>query len=234
MQKTPSSEALDSVRNIWNASIVIILTWCFFLPSAVERLNAYDTALHMTAWRLLVELSRALPTSVSSDRYLKVGYAVNRPASGFVGQRPPKYRYPLLGLDCWRLKADSAIDQPGGEDCSPLVLNATWPEQRRIVVFLSTEFVEAKDGFDGSAWQPNPGASLVHFKVVAHAGKLPISSYIVSYVGPTEYYMHNQNDSWTKVVMSSRTVPYSRPLKWRVSLPCPPPTSTSLRIDRKS
>lgn len=220
LKKHSTSEAVESLRTLWNASVIITVVWCLFLPGAIERLKAYDAALHLTAWRLLVRLTDTLPREKSRD-YLKEGYVVNNPQIGFVGERPPSYRSPLLGMVCHLTEADAGIDEPATEHCDPLVVNTKWPEERQIVVFLSTEFMRDLDGFSKSRWQPNSFSKATHLRVVTRSGQLPFRSYIISrvVVQNEEYLVHNIHDTWTKVSAArwpdAGALPYSRPLHWR-------------------
>ena len=213
------SKALESLKSLWNTSLIISVVWLLFLPGAIEQLRRYEAASQLTAWRLLVGLTKDLPTQ-ENGVYLDPGWVKNEPQENFVGEPPPRSKYPLYGEVCSEVEADDSDELPD-KSCSPLAVTSRWPVERQFSIFLSTELFDREDrvhpstDIDGGGWKPYPGPSMTHFIVVARTRELPFSSYIISYDGDN-YMVHSRYDTWTKTLLNewpiTKLVPYSRPL----------------------
>jgi hypothetical protein len=196
--KELEAEALESLKNLWNASVVILVAWVLFLPAAVDRIEEYNAALQLTAWELLVKLTTSAKGGFRywGDDNWCLKEAVSKEDLSRDPNPIPKSNDPLLSKVCVQ---DSQI--PGGcsDACSRLVVEWTfWPEPQAFFVYLSTAQIRNQITTVGHAATWTPGRAQADLKVVADSGQLPFNSYVISRVldndGKPFLAVHNEED----------------------------------------
>jgi hypothetical protein len=178
-------DSFSSLQNLWNASVLVLVVWVLFLPSAIARLNEYDAALQLTAWKLLTDLSsQKLENVINGEQCL----------SDWDQLESHKTSSPLLfDLVCSNLQGSSCTGH-----CYPLDVQTLWPQIADVYIRLSPEQTgmdpKNPDRIETSlapAWLPNKKGFSRSFRIVTtvkssrnievpYTGEVPFDSYVIT------------------------------------------------------